>query len=86
MQMLFLSTIYLSLNCGNPYSPDTDMQTNAPFRLDIYKMTQVAGLKKDIAQICSEQPESQVSAHTALCLKCNKWLMEEKKQQQQQTY
>lgn len=47
----------VSLNCGNPYSPDTDIHTNAPFRLNIYKMTQVAGLKKDTAQICSEQPE-----------------------------
>lgn len=62
----------ISLDCGNPYSPDRDIQTNAPFRLNNYRMTQVAGLKKDIVQICSKQPESQVSARTALCLKCNK--------------
>lgn len=58
--------------CGNPCRPDTDIQTNAPFRLNIYRMTQLAGLKKDRAQICSEQPESQVSAQTALCLKYEK--------------
>lgn len=61
------------------HAVQTDIQTNAPFRLNIHRMTQVAGLKKDIAQICSEQPESQVSAQTALCLKYEKWLIEGKK-------